>query len=124
MPIRTEHIEAGIYCAHWIDEVTPNDIYFAGDEIQAMANADEVETYMLLINGTRIRKIPVQLNSYLKSTRKEVYAILALNAPALGEVIGRVFNRLMPMQVEFFRDEQTWRARAYEVHAEKVGKQK
>lgn len=104
MPIQAERIEAGIYCARWIDTIASDDLYAAGDAIERLADADGVEEYVLIVDGTQAKKLPFHLQSYTNSVKRRTAAILVLNAPVSGEIMGQMFNRLMPLQVKFFKD--------------------
>jgi hypothetical protein len=120
MPIKAERIEVGIYCCNWIGKVTPDDLYTAGDEVAAMAAQDGIDRYVLMITNAGLQSPTLHLPSYMGSIKKEMCAILVLNAPYAGEVMGKMFNRMMPIQVEFFREREVLLKRARKVLTEKV----
>lgn len=114
MPITMERIERGIYCGHWIEDIITDDLLHAADETEAMAQADQLESYITLIDGSKVRRIPIHLNTYLKSIRSGMVVLLVLNAPLAGELMIKMVNHLMPYQVEHFRDRERWLKRARE----------
>lgn len=115
MPIVMERIERGIYCGHWIGDIITDDLLKAADETEAMAHADQLESYITLIDGSKVGRIPIHLNTYMKSIRSGMPVLLVLNAPLAGELMIRMINRLMPYQVEHFKDREAWLKRAREL---------
>lgn len=112
MPTHVERIDSGIYQSHWIDNVTLEDVFDARDKIIDLAAVDGFSQYVVLIDGTRTKTVPMDLRVLTKTVDPASLAILVLNAPFAGEMMGRMFNKLMPMQVEFFRDRHTMMQRA------------
>ena len=115
MPIVMERIECGIYCGNWIGDIITDDLLHAADETEAMAQADQLESYITLIDGSKVGRIPIHLNTYMKSIRSGMPVLLVLNAPLAGELMIRMINRLMPYQVEHFKDREAWLKRAREL---------
>ncbi|MEL6526473.1 MAG: hypothetical protein AAFQ07_12275, partial [Chloroflexota bacterium] len=117
MPTKTERIQEGIYCAHWLEHVKIDEVFHAGDGIDQLAQEDGIEHFVLFIDGTHTKTLPFDLRMLTKTTDERYIAILVLNAPYAGEVMGRMFNKFSPVQVEFFRDRDTLMERAYELLA-------
>lgn len=112
MPIVMERIDRGLYCGHWIGDIITDDLLHAADETEAMARADQLQSYITLIDGSKVGRIPIHLNTYLKSIRSGMPVLLVLNAPLAGELMIKMVNRLMPYQVEHFKDREAWLKRA------------
>lgn len=122
MPIKVERLGRGLYLGNWIDVVKTDDLYISGDEVQALADEDGMREYVVLIRGTHAKSVPIHLNSYVGSVKPGVLGLIVLDAPMGGEIMGRMFNRFMPAQVEFFRDPDDWLARAHALLAEHEAK--
>lgn len=120
MPIQAERIEQDIYRCHWHGKVTADDLYTAGDAVAALAAEDGSTRYILMITNTNLQSPPLHLQSYMGSIKKEMCAILVLDAPYAGEIMGKMFNQLMPIKVEFFRDRDALLSRAREILAEPI----
>lgn len=117
MPATTERIDTGLYCVHWIGTMTVLDLYAARDGVEALANADGVDRYVLMIDGTQLKQLPYEVKAYLGSITKRMLGIVVLNAPYAGVVIGRIFNKLMPIQAQFFTNRERWIAEAVQIYA-------
>jgi hypothetical protein len=112
MPIEVERFAVGLYCQHWINEVTASDLQKVGDDTVALANADSVNQYVVLIDGTRVKQFPFNIRGYMGSVKSRNIGLFIFNAPFGGEVLGKMFNKLMPIRVEFYRDREKWLADA------------
>lgn len=121
MPIQVERFAIGLYCQHWTGEVISSDLQKVGDEISVLADADHVEHYVVMIDATCIKKFPFNLRAYMGSVKPRNAAILVLNAPFGGEVLGQMFNKLMPIRVNFFRDREKWLAEGNAILAQASG---
>lgn len=117
MPSRAERITPGIYCAHWLEHVKLDDVFIARDAIKALAAEDGLAAYVLLIDGTEAKTVPLDLRGLTKAVDPATISILVLNAPYSGELMGRMFNQFMTIQAEFFRDRDAWLARAQAILA-------
>ena len=115
MPTTTSRIEPGIYRADWIDNVTLDEIFAARDSIDALAAADNRENFIIVIDGSKVKRIPVEPRMLIKSTNTGAIGILVLNAPLIGEVVGGIFNRLAPFRCEFYRDYDALIKRAHKL---------
>jgi len=117
MPTTTERIEPGIYLANWIDHVSIEDVFAAGAGISALAKEDGVSRFITVIDASVVKTIPFDLRMLTKTVDPRTIAILALNAPIAGEIMGRMFNSMMPIKAEFFRDYDLLMERAHELLA-------
>ena len=112
MPTKTERIQAGIYCAHWLDHVKIDEVFQASEAVNQFAEEDNVSRFVFIIDATQTKSIPFDLRMLTKTVDERYIAILGLNAPYAGEVMGRMFNKFAPVQVEFFRDRDALMERA------------
>lgn len=115
MPTKTRRLSKGIYCVEWIGFLKIDEVFNASDELDTLAEEDDMDEYIMIIDGTAVKQIPLDIRMMSQSVSKSTYAILAYNSPFAGELLGRMFNKLMPIQVKFFRDWDTLTAHANEL---------
>ncbi|MEO1287882.1 MAG: hypothetical protein AAFV93_08940 [Chloroflexota bacterium] len=115
MPVTTKRLARGIYSAEWHGFIKIDEVYNASDAIDALAQEDKVLKYITVLTGNDIKQIPLDIRIMSQTVSKSTYAILAYNSPFAGELLGRMFNKLMPIQVKFFRDWDTLIAHANEL---------
>lgn len=113
MPTKTDRIEPGIYRVYWIGDVTIQEIFQARDEINMLAADDNITRYIGIIDGTQTQSLPLDLRMLTRSVNEGAIVYLVLNAPMVGEMMGRMFNQFAPMPVEFYKDRDELMARAH-----------
>ncbi|MGB7340676.1 MAG: hypothetical protein WBC91_17390 [Phototrophicaceae bacterium] len=104
MPTVVERIDVGIYQSSWIGIVKIEEVFDARDQIERLADADHCEKFIIIINGTQAKSIPMDLRMLTQTINKGTIANLVLDAPFAGMLMGRMVNKIMPMQTEFFTD--------------------
>ena len=62
-------------------------------------------------------KVVDEVKAYLGSITKRMLGVVVLNAPYAGVVMGRIFNKLMPIQAQFFTNRERWQAEAARMYA-------
>lgn len=108
MPIQTERIESGLYCAHWIGDVVLDDLFQASEEIEQMARADDCPRYVFLVDGTEVKRFPFSLSGVRRTIKKDVIGVIVLNSPFIGESLGQMLSHFLPYEIEFYTDYDRW----------------
>ncbi|MEM6281836.1 MAG: hypothetical protein AAF787_06560 [Chloroflexota bacterium] len=121
MPTTTERYEPGIYIAHWIGNVTLEDVFEARDAINIYAAEDNRLRYIVVIDGTQTKRVPTDIRILLKTTNPGSIAILVYHSPIGGTIVGSMFNQFSPFKAEFYNDFETVLERAYHLLAEEQG---
>lgn len=108
MPVHAERITPELYRVHWVGVVTVDDLFNARDAIDVMMTEDQVSRYVLLIDGSQTKMVPFDLRMTINALNPGCLGVMVLNAPFAGELLGRMFNAIMPIQAKFFRDRDLW----------------
>lgn len=118
MAVETKRLAKGIYCAVWLGIIKIDEVFIAGDEIHEMAIADEIAQYVVVIDGTDAKNIPFNVRLLTQATHSASLIVLGYNPPFAGEMISRMFNKVMPIDLELYTDWDKLMARAETVLAE------
>lgn len=112
MPTVVERLEAGIYQSSWDGIVKIEEIFEARDKISDLATNDQFNEYVVVVIGKETRSIPMDLRMLTQTIGDGTIAILVVDSPFSGTLMGRMFNKIMPMKTEFFSDKDALMARA------------
>ena len=108
MPATTERIDLGMYCIYLSGTITADDLYVGRDGVEALATADGVEQYVLMVDGTAMQQPLFDVPVYRRVITKRMMAIVALNVSYAGMVIGNIVRQLIHIPTHFCADRQQW----------------
>jgi hypothetical protein len=118
MPTTTERIDLGLYCIHLIGTITADDLYAGRDEVEALATADGLAAYVLMVDGTAMQQALFDVPVYRRVITKRMRALLALNVSYSGMVIGDIVRQMIHIPTHFYVDRQQWLAEAARHYAD------
>jgi hypothetical protein len=117
MPIRVQHIEKGIYSAHWGGIVTLQEVVNARNAILDQVIQAEERHYIVIIINDHVLSLPVEVNNLRVLLTPNRLATLLVDAPPLGVIIARMLARMARHHVEFFDTFDPALERARQLHS-------
>lgn len=115
MPIRTERLDVGIYHHQWQGDIRIDEVLAAFElEMQLFAE-DDISHYVVIINGTDVRTMPVNFTELGKAISGRELMTFIYDAPQFAMQIGEIISRLFRLNIAFYDDWDAMITRAYEV---------
>lgn len=105
MSIKTERLDTGIYCNHWQGHVSVDDVLAAFERQKQLASEDQIEHYVVIIDGSDIRTVPLNLAKLRKTVSGKEAGILVYNAPKIGQTLGDIIGTMTNLPFEFHGDD-------------------
>lgn len=101
--IEISRLDNGIYLSKWSATVTIEEVLTNTDRFIELVTENADNTYIMIIDLTDAKKLPVDVRNLMASANKDkrLLGYVAVKAPSVGEMLGKILGRLIHHHIEF-----------------------